>query len=324
MRYKNGQWEYNEVVQSDDMNRIEENIKELDNQGLKAGADLSDARVNEVRTIEEVFPVPEQGETIKNIIGKIRKFFLDFKALKGNLATKDDLADGLRNKADLNGPVFIGNPRVPTPAEDSNSTSIASTSFVKKVLDQKANAYSPTFTGIPTAPTPAQADNSERLATTGFVQTLLAQNKSLGYLKAGPSSFNGAVSVTTKLNFSTPGLNHNFGLIPDITYYAYTSDHVWRNNTAEYVHVMGWAFITFDSYNQTATGYRHLNIMSGAVMHEQPTGAEHLYLPQFYSSSSASCYVPFMLCLRPGGYVCFQYSGKNDDRGNIQLQMVSF
>ncbi|MCX7592727.1 MAG: phage tail protein [Fischerella sp.] len=121
-----------------------------------------------------------------------------FAALKGNppltLGTLENLALAINNdpsyastvnlalsqKANLASPVFTGNPRAPTPNITDNSTSIATTAFVRSnidevnlVLAQKANLVSPAFTGFPVAPTPVPNDNSTRLATTEYVTTAI-------------------------------------------------------------------------------------------------------------------------------------------------------
>lgn len=67
----------------------------------------------------------------------------------------------------FNSPVLTGNPTAPTPAVGDNSTSIATTAFVKS--QNYAPLASPAFTGTPTAPTPANADNSTKIATTAWV-----------------------------------------------------------------------------------------------------------------------------------------------------------
>ena len=100
-----------------------------------------------------------------------------------NFATKDSLASGnplkvikgteiddefeaietsIATKADLASPTFTGTPAAPTAAAATNSTQIATTSFVQA---QKA---SPAFTGTPTAPTASSGTNTTQIATTAF------------------------------------------------------------------------------------------------------------------------------------------------------------
>lgn len=69
--------------------------------------------------------------------------------------------------AALFSPAFTGAPTAPTPANGDNSTTLATTAFVKAT---SAPINSPAFTGSPTAPTPATADNSTAIATTAYVK----------------------------------------------------------------------------------------------------------------------------------------------------------
>lgn len=70
--------------------------------------------------------------------------------------------------APLASPAFTGTPTAPTPATADNSTTIATTAFVK--AQGYATLASPVLTGTPTAPTPATADNTTKIATTAYVQ----------------------------------------------------------------------------------------------------------------------------------------------------------
>lgn len=100
--------------------------------------------------------------------------------------------------ARLASPIFTGNPTGPTPAQDDNDFSLATTAFVIGQLSSSTPAMdgsaavgtslrmaradhvhpvdtsraplnSPGFTGTPTAPTPSAGDVSTKLATTAFV-----------------------------------------------------------------------------------------------------------------------------------------------------------
>jgi hypothetical protein len=64
---------------------------------------------------------------------------------------------------------FTKTPTALTPATADNSTSVATTAFVK--AQAYATLASPALTGNPTAPTPATNDNDTSIATTAFVQT---------------------------------------------------------------------------------------------------------------------------------------------------------
>ena len=107
--------------------------------------------------------------------------------------------------APLASPTFTGTPAAPTPATGDNSTTIATTAFVKNqgyvtaitspvtsvftrtgTITAQTGDYtvsqitgaaplaSPAFTGTPTAPTPTVGDNSTNIATTAFVTTAVA------------------------------------------------------------------------------------------------------------------------------------------------------
>lgn len=70
--------------------------------------------------------------------------------------------------ANLNSPIFSGDPRSPTPALGDSDTSIATTAFVK--MQGYATLNAPTFTGDARAVTPALSDNDTSIATTAFVK----------------------------------------------------------------------------------------------------------------------------------------------------------
>ena len=120
-----------------------------------------------------------------------------------------DVAD-VAGAAPLASPILTGNPTAPTPATSDNDTTVATTAFVKAVVDAlvettlgddpdfaatvaaalaaKAPLASPVFTGDPTAPTPAVGDNDTSVATTKYVRDVLAETP-LQYQSAvlGPS-----------------------------------------------------------------------------------------------------------------------------------------
>lgn len=120
--------------------------------------------------------------------------------ITGTLANQVDLAAALVAKAPLNSPVFIGNPQAPTPLTNDNSTSVATTQWVRNqgyggggtaawgaitgVLSNQVDLQnalnllsplaSPALTGNPTAPTQTLGNSSTRLANTAFVQSQIA------------------------------------------------------------------------------------------------------------------------------------------------------
>lgn len=135
------------------------------------------------------------------------------------------------DKAPIASPALTGNPTAPTQLTSDNSTRIATTAFVKALIDGvlagapgaldtldelaaalgddanfaatitnalalRAPLASPALTGNPTAPTQTSGNNSTRLATTEFVQTAAAQRlATAGGSMAGSASFQGATSV---------------------------------------------------------------------------------------------------------------------------------
>jgi hypothetical protein len=116
--------------------------------------------------------------------------------------------------APLASPNFSGAPTAPTPAQTSNDTTVATTSFVKAALAAggvsswnsrtgavtlQANDISavggallagPAFTGVPTSPTPTAGTNTTQIATTAFVTAALAS-------AGGVTSFNSRAGVVT-------------------------------------------------------------------------------------------------------------------------------
>lgn len=91
-------------------------------------------------------------------------------ALAAETQARED-ADAL--KAPIADPVFTGDPQAPTPVEDDDSASIATTAYVQTEIAGFAPIANPVFTGDPQAPTPAADDNTTSIATTEYVQTEL-------------------------------------------------------------------------------------------------------------------------------------------------------
>lgn len=54
------------------------------------------------------------------------------------------------------------------------------TTEVEKLIDTKASINNPSFTGTPTSPTPANNNNSTQVATTAFVRNALATSSLAG------------------------------------------------------------------------------------------------------------------------------------------------
>lgn len=88
----------------------------------------------------------------------------------------------LLTKAPINSPTLTGTPLSTTPADNDNSTKIATTAFVKNqnylTVATASSTYaplaSPTLTGSPTAPTAALGTSTTQIATTAFVANALA------------------------------------------------------------------------------------------------------------------------------------------------------
>lgn len=76
--------------------------------------------------------------------------------------------------APLASPVFTGVPVAPTAANGTSSSQIATTAFVQNSMGSFAPVASPTFTGTPQAPTPAVGNSTTQIATTSFVATSFA------------------------------------------------------------------------------------------------------------------------------------------------------
>lgn len=129
-----------------------------------------------------------------------------------------------QNKVGANSPAFTGDPKAPTPAQNDNDTSIATTAFVRTWvnalqlqinsavsgidLSAYARLASPSFSGSPTAPTPATDDNSQKIATTAFVRALI--NSMGGGSGSGSSSAN-AVTHTGGMQITTGRYYIKFG-----------------------------------------------------------------------------------------------------------------
>jgi hypothetical protein len=113
--------------------------------------------------------------------------------------------------APLDSPVFVGAPTAPTATNDSNSTAVATTAFVKNIkvltdaaLALKAPLASPTFTGTPLSVTPATTDNSTKIATTAYAVSKIA------YVIADYSTtvnMNSAIATALTSYSTTTGMN---------------------------------------------------------------------------------------------------------------------
>ena len=131
--------------------------------------------------------------------------------------------------APINDPIFTGNPRAPTPSTGDNSTSLATTAFVKNQgyvtavtapvtsvatktgavtlvvgdVSGAAPLASPTFTGVPAGPTAAPGTNTTQLATTAFVTSAGFQG-AIQYQNQGSNV--GTAGSETIVNFTGAGV----------------------------------------------------------------------------------------------------------------------
>lgn len=112
----------------------------------------------------------------------------------------------------------------------------------RNIVNTYATKASPAFSGTPTSPTPATSDNSTKIATTEFVRNLINQFKTdgtLGGIIGGSLTQNGWVKFSNGLILQwgvgngTEGSNppwHNFPIsFPDICYQVVTNrkDNGW-------------------------------------------------------------------------------------------------
>ena len=84
----------------------------------------------------------------------------------------------VNSKADLLSPALSGTPTAPTAVAGTNTSQVATTSFVGTAVTNgvAAGKISPAFTGTPTAPTAAVGTNTTQLATTAFVNAEIAND----------------------------------------------------------------------------------------------------------------------------------------------------
>lgn len=113
--------------------------------------------------------------------------FIDASALTPYLTSSTALA----YFSPIGSPSFTGNPIAPTPATGDNSTSIATTAFVK--TQGYATLASPSLTGTPRSTTAAADTNSTVIATTAFV---------VGQAGSATPIVDGTAAVGTSLRYA--------------------------------------------------------------------------------------------------------------------------
>jgi hypothetical protein len=105
--------------------------------------------------------------------------------------------------APLNSPAFTGVPTAPNAAVNTNTTQLATTSFVQTQLTSTLAAYapkaSPALTGVPTAPTAAANTNTTQIATCANVVATATSivTTNVGLVRSGIAALStGANSIT--------------------------------------------------------------------------------------------------------------------------------
>jgi hypothetical protein len=103
----------------------------------------------------------------------------------------------------ITGGTFTGPVYGLTPAENDDSTQLATTAFVQGELAAYATLISPAFTGDPTAPTQSAGDDSTKIATTAYVDSAVAGGAT--NLSANCTITGGALTVNENTGFSAIG-----------------------------------------------------------------------------------------------------------------------
>lgn len=88
-----------------------------------SGGDIANTKVSAFTASTESYPVPAAGETTKVFMGKIKKFFEDFKSLKDSIVTKTMIINQILNdstKAASAATVYSVNEKVDSAISDLN------------------------------------------------------------------------------------------------------------------------------------------------------------------------------------------------------------
>jgi len=160
-----------------------------------------------------------------------------------------NLQSSLNLKAPLASPALTGNPTAPTTSAADNSTTLATTAYVKSLAgaanplmdasvaavgtsylysrqdhqhpsdSSRAPLNSPNLTGSPTAPTPTVTDNSTALATTAFVRSLgyLTGNQTITLTGDATGSGTTSIAVTLSTVNASTGTFGSSSVVPVIT-----------------------------------------------------------------------------------------------------------
>ena len=187
----------NAAVQSDEIDAINANVT------------AANVNISTLQTTASTLATKTDStnSNVAAVIGNVVILQGNVVALFANAATQGAAITALQNAgyittaalapyATLNSPQLSGNPQSVTPATNDESSSIATTSFVKarealiksysdnnlssyinnlsntltNQINLKAPSVDATLIGSPTAPTPSYSDNSTKIATTAWVR----------------------------------------------------------------------------------------------------------------------------------------------------------
>lgn len=178
-------WQLNDTVMPEDMNRIESGIKSAastadaaipSNQKGKAGGVATlgvDGKVIPAQ-LPPAQEIPDATTNNKGIVKLSNSIDSQSQSEAATPKAVSDIKKSVDNqialKANLVSPGLQGVPTVPTATKGTNTQQIASTAFVQVALEDKANLNAPTFTGYPRSTTPPTNDNSTAIATTAYVK----------------------------------------------------------------------------------------------------------------------------------------------------------
>jgi hypothetical protein len=157
------------------------------------------------------------------------------------------LVDQLALKANINSPIFTGNPTAPTLTNVSSSTnSIATTAFVQLVANTKANLSNVTLTNVSLvgnvfAPTLIANSNTNAVATTQFVQ-----NQKINLNLSGTPTAPTPNANATSNQIATVSFARSSG-VPSIILSR-------RIGTDLSFSVGSWVTIPFDTFDRNVSG----------------------------------------------------------------------
>lgn len=87
-------------IETDGANRfVSDGEKKNWNSKVSAEGDISDTKIQSLDSVSSEFPVPEEGETSRQFLGKVRKFIQDFNNFKTGIITVGKLVNNGSTKA---------------------------------------------------------------------------------------------------------------------------------------------------------------------------------------------------------------------------------